>query len=225
MSTPPLLIPGPVGPLEILITSPSSPSTDDRRPTAILCHPHPLYGGSLHNKVVHTLATAIAHHQATVIRFNFRGVGHSLGHFDHGIGEVQDLLAVMQWAITEQHPTELWLGGFSFGSYIALKTHHTPLPPNLLQNSSPKLTRLILIAPPVDRFNFQTLQLPNLPTLIIQGLADDVVSPNAVIDWLAQQPHPAQFYPLPGVGHFFHGHLIQLRELIHTFLNTPKPKK
>jgi alpha/beta superfamily hydrolase len=137
------------------------------------------------------------------VRFNFRGVGRSTGHYDHGNGETEDLAAVVKWLRTEWAPSELWLAGFSFGSYVALRAHQEL-----------KASRLLLVAPAVDKLDFSGLQLSQIPTLLIQGERDDVVSPQAVLEWVATQPYFPQIEWLPEADHFFHGQLNVLREVI-----------
>ena len=168
------LIPGPAGSLEILLTCPKSTdslslstihyplSTHPANPYAVVCHPHPLHGGALTNKVVYMIANTFNALGVGTVRFNFRGVGRSTGHYDHGNGETEDLAAVVKWLRTECAPTELWLAGFSFGSYIALRAHQ-----ELGAN------RLLLVAPAVDKLDFSGLQISSIPTLIIQGERDD----------------------------------------------------
>jgi hypothetical protein len=196
------LIKGPAGEIEILVTSPQK-VTPSNQPYAIICHPHPLYGGSMTNKVVYILATTFNQLGIGAVRFNFRGVGQSTGQFDQGEGETEDLYAVAEWVTSQLKPTQLWLAGFSFGSYIALKGHKQ------LQAS-----RLLLVAPPIERFNLANWQISNIPTLIIQGSKDDIVSPLAVSQWVAIQHHRPQLGWLEEADHFFHGHLHELRQTI-----------
>jgi len=189
-------IPGPAGNIEALLHEPEHPPTA----LAIMCHPHSLHGGTMQNKVVYTLSRAFESAGAVTIRFNFRGVGESEGTFDNGFGESTDLAAVHQWA-REQLP--LWLAGFSFGSFVAARMA-------LDLNA----TRLISIAPAVTRFDFKEMTLPTCPWLIVQGDADEVVEPSAVFEWAKGLPASAQLQVIPDVGHFFHGQLITLRDIV-----------
>lgn len=202
--SPPTLIAGPAGQLEILVTSPQK-VTYSNRTYAIICHPHPLYGGSMTNKVVHILATTFNQLGVGAVRFNFRGVGQSTGQFAQGEGETEDLYSVADWVKTQLKPTQLWLAGFSFGSYVALKGCEQV-----------KAQRLLLVAPPIERFNLAAWQIGNIPTLIIQGGQDEIVSPLAVSQWVAIQPHRPQLCWLSEADHFFHGHLQELRQTIIT---------
>jgi hypothetical protein len=154
------------------------------------------------NKVVYMIASTFNQQlNAGAIRFNFRGVGRSTGTFDQGQGETEDLKAIAHWVNTYYTPAELWLAGFSFGGYVALRAHREI-----------GVQRLLLVAPPVGRFPIDVLS--EIPTVIIQGEQDKVVSPQAVAHWLAKQAHQPHCYWLAETGHFFHGKLIELRQTI-----------
>jgi hypothetical protein len=171
---------------------------------ASVCHPHPLYGGTLSNKVVHMVARAFNEMGVTCLRFNFRGVGESQGEYDQGQGETDDLLAVADWFHRRRPDAPLWLAGFSFGAFVAFHAQARLKP-----------QRLLLVAPPVSRFTFPEQQ-PVLAEdwLVIQGGQDDVVDPEQVTQWVAHQSPPADFRWLEDAGHFFHGRLLELKELI-----------
>jgi len=194
------LLPGPVGGLQARLSLPPAP----RQPpvVALVCHPHPLYGGTLDNKVTHILAHAFANLGAYTLRFNFRGAGGSDGQFDHGVGETEDLYAAADWLKQRYAPAQLWLAGFSFGAYVAWRGHQT------LQAD-----RLVLVAPPVERFDFG-LALAPIPVLVLQGSNDEVVAPNAVSAWTASQPRPPSYCLIEGAGHFFHGQLNRVRDAV-----------
>ncbi len=196
------LISGPAGDLEILMSCPKQTSTLPI-PYAIVCHPHPLYGGTMHNKVVYIIANTFNALGVGTVRFNFRGVGKSAGKFDHGDGETEDLRAVVDWLKTEYALHELWLAGFSFGSYVALRGHRDL-----------GASRLLLVAPSVERFKEAGLQLSDIPTLVIQGDKDEVVSPQAVSEWVSAQVHQPQFLMMAEASHFFHAKLNDLRDAI-----------
>jgi alpha/beta superfamily hydrolase len=198
-------ISGAVGELEIMLSFPRDMRSPPKR-YAVVCHPHPLHGGAMTNKVVYMITSTFNSLGLGVIRFNFRGVGKSAGQFDHGIGETEDLKAVVQWLNTHYAPEELWLAGFSFGSFVAMRAH-----------KELAAKRLLLVAPAVERFDFANLNVsPDIPTLIIQGDKDDVVSPQAVITWVKSQSTPPEFQYLPDADHFFHGQLNALRDAICT---------
>jgi alpha/beta superfamily hydrolase len=170
---------------------------------AVVCHPHPLYGGTMDNKVVTTLARALHACDIATVRFNFRGVGRSEGTYDEGRGESADAMAVAGWGAQRWPARQLVVAGFSFGAYVALRA-----------SGELPVSRLILIAPPVGRFDFAAVPVPRVPWLVVQGDADDVVDPEKVAAWAsASQPSPVMV-TLPGVGHFFHGHLQELRESV-----------
>ena len=209
---------GPAGRLEALTACPPvcvhrTGREEDRAgaATAVICHPHSLHGGTLHNKVVHTLARAFGALGARTLRFNFRGVGKSEGAYDRGVGETEDLLAVLEWVCARRPQDALWLAGFSFGAYVALRAA-----------ARFPVARLVLVAPPVPLYDFAALA-PRAPALIIQGEADEVVPAPAVREW-AQGLQPApQLVSLPGAGHFFHRRLNELYDIVLAHLAPHRP--
>ena len=154
-----------------------------------------------------SLARAFGELGIASVRFNFRGVGASAGRFAHGEGETGDALAVIAW-VREQRPgTPVWLAGFSFGAYVALRA---AVPA--------QVSGLVTVAPAVHLYDFSTLALPHCPWLLIQGEADEVVPVAAVHDWLSGiAPRPQALF-LPGVGHFFHGRLNELKSALRDFV-------
>jgi len=195
-----LSIAGPVGQLEALLEQPEG---FDGRRVAVLCHPHPQHQGTMLNKVVHTLARAMTDIGVAAVRFNFRGVGASEGEYGDGIGELADLECVAAHVRQRWPDAELWLAGFSFGAVISARAAE--------QLSA---ARLVSIAPAVNILGRTLVSTPTMPWLIVQGDADDVVAADAVIAWVEDlEPRP-ELIVLPGVGHFFHGHLVDLRELL-----------
>jgi len=174
---------------------------------AVILHPHPLYGGTLHNKVVHMLARALNEIGVATVRFNFRGVGASSGSFAEGIGETDDALAVVEWARTQAPHVPLWLAGFSFGAYVALRAADRAVPAGL-----------ITVAPAVHLYDFSAVALPRCPWLLIQGEADEVVPVESVRAWLAGLAVAPEAHFLPGVGHFFHQRLADLQEAVRGFV-------
>lgn len=201
---------GPAGWLECLSDLPES---EQRQPvTAVLCHPHPLHGGSMHNKVVTIMERSLRELGAATVRFNFRGVGESEGEFANGDGEVDDLLAVIDWVRQVKPENDLWLGGFSFGAYISL----------CVAQDQP-IRQLISIAPPVERYGFAELVAPNCPWLVVQGDEDDVVSPEAVFDWVDSLDQRPELVVMEGTGHFFHRRLMDLRGLIKNSVQAALP--
>lgn len=195
-------ITGPAGTIECALDAPDG----EPRGVAVIAHPLPTMGGTMDNKVVHTLARAAVQAGLLAVRFNFRGVGASVGAWDEGRGEVEDLLAVIAHYRDPARP--FVLGGFSFGSFVA-----TQAVARLGADRAP--TRLLLVGPAAGRF--QVAEVP-AGTLVIHGEADEVVPLAAVLDWARPQALPVLV--LPGVGHFFHGQLPQLRGLVRRELQT-----
>jgi alpha/beta superfamily hydrolase len=185
-------IAGAAGLIEIAIDSPLAP-----RGVAVLCHPHPQHGGTLDNKVVQTLARAFVQLGYRAVRFNFRGVGASQGEWDEGRGEIDDALAVVQSQRDAALP--LVLGGFSFGGYVA----------SVAAQRAPPVQRTVLIAPAVANFPVAPV---SQDSIVVHGEADDVVPLSAVFDWARPQSLPVTV--IPGAGHFFHGQLSLLKNLI-----------
>ena len=202
---------GPAGSLEALTTCPTDGTA---RASAVICHPHPQHGGSMHNKVVHTLARSFAELGLRTVRFNFRGVGASAGEYGGGVGETQDVLTVLRWLRARRPQDEMWLAGFSFGAFMALRAA-----------SEFAVTRLILVAPPVDFYpELGPPSIPTVPTLVLQGEEDDVVSPTAVKAWTEQAAPAPTLRMFPGAGHFFHGRLNELRTAVHQALAAEVPR-
>lgn len=197
----PVTINGPVGPLEAAYSVPKSP--DSNPIIAIICHPNPLQEGTMNNKVVTTIARTLVRAGHYALRFNYRGVGASLGEYSEGIGESEDLAAVVAWAKEHCPASRLWIIGFSFGGYVAYRLA-----------SELDLEHLLLIAPAVTRCDFTPLNTPDCKLTIVNCGADEVVDPNAITAFaksLGDLPHLIQ---LEGVSHFFHGRLLELRDLV-----------
>jgi len=193
---------GPAGAIECAIDEPASGTTSGLplRGVAVLCHPHPQHGGTLDNKVVQTMARAFVQLGYRAVRFNFRGVGGSAGAWDEGRGEVDDALAVVDALRVAGLP--LVLGGFSFGAFVASHAAARQL-------KSAGAERLLLVGPAV--LNFPLAAVP-ADTLVIHGEVDDVVPLAAVFDWARAPVLPVTV--VPGSGHFFHGQLSLLKQLI-----------
>ena len=202
----PVSIAGPAGSLEALIETPQERAGAGIPHFAVVCHPHPLYGGSLTNKVVYTLARAFQELGAPTIRFNFRGVGASQGTYDQGNGETQDALAVVAQGRQRWPDATLWLAGFSFGGAVAIRAAGHAKP-----------ERLIAVAPGVTILDVGTVK-PECPWLIAQGDADDVIDPGYVRDWASKLTPRPQLRVLEGAGHFFHGRLHDLKAAVLDFM-------
>lgn len=195
------LIDGPAGKLEVIVAEPSG--EEESKAWGIICHPHPLYGGTMHNKIVTTLAKTYQGMGANTVRFNFRGVMRSEGVFDNGNGELDDLLAVVDWVL-QQHPKQaIWLAGFSFGGYIAAKAA-AQIPTK----------KLVTVAPPVQNFPMEHLPPITCPWVLVQGEKDDVVPAEAVLKWAESRNPKPTILRFPEAGHYFHGLLNELRTRI-----------
>ena len=194
------MLDGPAGVLEAVTACPRG------RPmlaTAVILHPHPLYGGTLHNKVVHMLARALNELGIATVRFNFRGVGASTGRFANGVGETEDVQAVIDWVRAQAPQVPLWLAGFSFGAYVAAKAYQAI-----------QAERLLLVAPSVTLYNMDHIDNIQIPWSVIQGSEDEIIDPAAVKAWLALQQQAPALHWIEGAGHFFHGRLNYLRDII-----------
>lgn len=196
---------GPVGQIEVALSVPSGAASG----FAIVCHPHPLMGGTMDNKVVTTLARVCRDAGLIAIRFNFRGVAASAGSFDQGIGEQSDVLALAQWAHTQFALPWRVLAGFSFGSYVSAQVL-AGLAANGVRSDIAVQPALWLVAPPVTRFALSAQSLP-AGTRVIYGDADEVVDPTAIADWLTAASSDVQITVVPDAGHFFHGQLGVLK--------------
>lgn len=195
-------ISGPAGQLEALIDVPPGLPQPVMR-AAVVCHPHPQFGGTMTNKVVHTLAKAFNELGLPAVRFNYRGVGASAGAYDEGNGETDDAVRVLDWARGRWPQAELWLAGFSFGGAVAIRAA-----------TRRDVRRLVTVAPAVQRVAVDTATLPQCPWLLIQGDADELVDCAEVQQWAGALRTPPQLAVLPGVDHFFHGKLNVLRDQV-----------
>ncbi len=197
----PLVIDGPAGPLETLL---QEHDAHDHDLAAVVCHPHPLFGGTLHNKVVHRVASTLHGLGAAVLRFNFRGVGRSAGRYDQGEGELDDARAALAF-MRERYPSaRRWAAGFSFGSWVASR----------LAAGSPDVERLILVAPPVHTQTFEEMASYATPKLVIQGTADDICRPENLARVYPGWAEPKRLMKVEDASHFFDRHLADLAQAI-----------
>jgi alpha/beta superfamily hydrolase len=203
---------GAAGAIEAIASAPDANGA--REGIAIICHPHPLQGGTMHNKVVTMIERSLRELGLATIIFNFRGVGASEGTFDDGRGETDDVLAIAEWAQRVRPDDALWLAGFSFGSYVAAR-------------AAPQLPvrQMISVAPPIGRWDFNSLASPLCPWLIVQGETDEVVDPEAVYAWVAAHPDPPTLVRMPETGHFFHRRLMDLRGAIKNGVRSNLPPR
>lgn len=196
------LISGPAGDIELRIEYPENRGSSSG--VVVIAHPHPLFGGTMDNKVVSTMARAFTLAGWCAVRFNFRGVGRSAGAYDEGLGEAEDMFAVVRHVL--QPKQKLALAGFSFGAYVA-----TLVAASSGSEISP--ASMVLVGVATERF-----PVPPVPdalrekTVVIHGEMDDTVALSSVLDWARPQGLPVTV--LPGSSHFFHGHLPALRNFI-----------
>ncbi len=200
-------IDGPSGPLECLITQ-SDPAVPALNITAVICHPHPQFSGTMNNKVVTTLMQICRDLGMSSIRFNFRGVGQSAGTYGEGAGELQDCLAVIDWVKQHQPNNALLLAGFSFGGCIAMQAAAQANP-----------IGLITIAPPVEKMNAIAIPPINCPWIMVQGEKDTVVPPHTVYQFVAKRAENITLLRLPEAEHFFHGQLGVLKRQVTEAMN------
>jgi len=207
-----VFIDGPAGRIEAAV---DLPEPDDAvGAVAIICHPLPIEGGTMHNKVVTIVERALRESGLKTVRFNFRGVGESDGEYDEGRGETLDLLAVAEWVNATLPDHQLWLAGFSFGSYIALLgARHLPV------------KQMVSIAPPAGRWDFAAVLPPDCPWLVVQGEDDDIVNPQDVYDWIESLPEKPSLVRMPETGHFFHRRLMDLRGTVKNGVRKNLPAK
>ncbi|MCX7116255.1 MAG: alpha/beta hydrolase [Gammaproteobacteria bacterium] len=198
----PFVFEGKVGILEGRVMVPQS---CDGAHIAMLGHPHPLHGGTMSNKVVTTLARALSEVGIISVRFNFRGVGQSVGQHAHGVGESEDMLILMN-EMQQLLPMTKWiLAGFSFGSYVVYRA--ALVQPPLL---------LFMVAPPVERCDYT--EALSCPWVIAQGERDEVVDAEGVFEFAATRVPPIRVMRFTDTGHFFHGKLLLLREQLVALL-------
>ncbi|CAG1011923.1 hypothetical protein BURC_00051 [Burkholderiaceae bacterium] len=196
-------IAGPAGALECALDSPAGQAQG----MAVICHPHPVHGGTMDNKVVQTLARAFVQLGWRTVRFNFRGAGGSEGEWDEGEGEVDDAMAVI--AAFRRPGEAFMLAGFSFGAYVAAEAAA-----RLGADAKPQ--RLVLVGPSTQK---QKMAPVPSDTIVVHGEADEVVPLAATLDWARPQSLPV--IVLPGVGHFFHGQLTLLKNVVVQQLQRP----
>ena len=197
-------IPGPVGILEAILETPADATVLG---VVLVCHPHPQHGGTLHNKVVHTLARAFVRMGFAALRFNFRGVQGSAGEYDEGVGELADALAALAWLRAESGAGPVWLAGFSFGAAIAIRAAVSSAPDGLIS-----------VAPAVTRFAADLEGQPACPWLLVQGDQDELVDIETTIDWVQKLRPGPELAVMAGADHFFHGRLVELRGVVTDFV-------
>ena len=199
-----LFLDGPAGRLEAILESPGDAPVIG---AVLVLHPHPEHGGTMHNKVAHTLARSFVRMGFAALRFNFRGTEGSDGVYDEGEGEQQDAQAALAWMRKKYPELPFWLSGFSFGAAISIRVA-----------TETAMDGLVTVAPAVYRFADGLDGQPQAPWLIVQGDADELVDVENTIEWVnGLEPGP-ELVVMMGAEHFFHGRLIDLREAVTEFV-------
>ena len=212
-------IPGPVGRLEALVDEPDvctgsalgadqesaeKPSPVEPRAAVVLAHPHPLYGGTMHTKVVFQAAKAFCRIGCAVLRFNFRGVGTSEGSFDEGRGELADFRAALDFAARRYPGAELWAAGMSFGAWVALT----------VGVEDDRVAALLAIAPPLEMYDFGAIRRSLKPKFFIQGERDLICPLKALREFYAQLPEPKELVVIDMADHLFEGHASEVGDAV-----------
>ena len=208
------LIPAPAGVLEVdALWQQDNPNDANTDTVALLCHPNPLFEGTMNNKVVTTMYRFARDSGMHVVRFNFRGVGQSTGKHDYADGEVLDAMTVLQWLATQTNARKLWLGGFSFGGYITARVAEQMLTSAHIWGLSDfDITNVALISPSIEKNASEGITLPIDKTFEIYGNADEVIEP-ANMQAFAERLG-IEVSVVEGAGHFFHGRLSELKKLL-----------
>lgn len=204
---------GPAGRIEAILKEPKVPVSR----VAIVCHPHPLFGGTMHNKVVFHLARAFEHLGFATLRFNFRGVGRSAGEHGYGREEQNDLRAAMEFVRATHPQAEQWLAGFSFGSEVMLRTGC----------GCRGIAAMAAAGLPLSAYQFREATECGKPILFVQGSEDNFGPPADLARFYDGLSEPKRLVVIPGTGHFFEGRLTELQEAVADFvqwtLNTKEP--
>ena len=197
-------IPGPAGPLEVLIEKPSGTV----RAAAVFAHPLPTQGGTMHTKCVFQATKALARIGCVVLRFNFRGVGRSAGAWDEGRGELDDFRAGVDFMAAQYPGVELWAAGFSFGAYVALTAGA----------EDDRICALIGIAPPINRYDFSAAKKSTKPKFIIHGEADELIPLKQVREFYAQLADPKELVEIDRANHLFDGQVGEVGDALEELL-------
>ena len=197
---------GPAGRVEAILKEPATPTSR----IAIVCHPHPLFGGTMHNKVVYRIAKAFQDSGFAVLRFNFRGVGHSHGSHDEGRGEQDDLRAAIKFMKEKYPEAETWLAGFSFGSMVVLRAGC----------GDARTRALVAAGVPVSKYGFSEVIDCDKPKLFVQGELDEFGRPADLERFAARLSGPKTIRMIEGVGHFFEDRLAELQKAVSDFIHS-----
>jgi alpha/beta superfamily hydrolase len=197
-------IAGPAGPLEALLDLPAG----EPRAVAVFGHPHPLHGGTMHTKALYQAAKAMPRIGVAALRFNFRGVGLSAGTFDSGPGEQDDFSAAITFAAERFPDLPIWAAGMSFGSWVCMT----------VGADDPRVSLLLGIAPPVDRYDFDALKTCMLPKFVIHGESDELISIKEVRKFYAHLPEPKELVTIEDANHLFEGKTSLVGEAVEDLL-------
>lgn len=197
-------IPGAAGVLEALLDLPDG----EPRAVCVWGHPHPLHGGTMHTKALYQAAKALPRIGVASLRINFRGVGRSAGTFDAGPGERDDFRAALSYVAERFPDLPIWAGGMSFGSWIAMTTGA----------EDARVSLLIGVAPPVDRYDFEVLKTCSLPKFIIHGEEDELISIKDIRKFYSQLPEPKELVTIEDADHLFDGKTSLVGEAVEDLL-------
>ena len=197
---------GPAGRIEAILKEPDRAATR----AAIVCHPHPLFGGTMHNKVVFRIARAFQDAGFAVLRFNFRGTGQSAGQHDAGRGEQDDLLAAIGFMENKYAGAEIWLAGFSFGAAVMLRA----------ACGDARVRAIIAAGAPVSKYDFSHVIRCDKPKLFVQGALDEYGSREDLEKFVARLDEPKSLKIIEGADHFFEGHLPELAQSVSEFIRS-----
>jgi hypothetical protein len=186
-----------------------------KSPVALVLHPHPLYGGTMNNKITYGLYKAFANNGFSVLRVNFRGVGKSQGKFDNGVGELMDITAVINWLHDQNmEATDFWIAGFSFGAWISLQT----------VMRRPEIENYILVAPPASKYDFNFIVPCSASGLVIQGEKDEVTkeqdSARLAEKLSARDGAEIAYQMIPNADHFFKEQMPEFEEAIDNYIKS-----
>jgi len=170
------------------------------KPAVVICHPHPLYGGTMWNKVVYWMARSFEDMGWTVLRFNFRGVEQSEGSWDEGRGESDDVVSALDWLQGEHPDAPLYVAGFSFGTYAGLLAAHRDA----------RVQGMVAVAPAVNLWSFDFMLDETRALTVISGTADEIVPFEQVQAWIDKMPRHVRFHSIQGAGHFFPAHMDEM---------------
>jgi alpha/beta superfamily hydrolase len=197
-------IPGPAGPMEVLIYRPAGTP----RAAVVFAHPLPIEGGTMHTKCVFQGAKALARIGCVVLRFNFRGVGRSAGAWDQGRGELDDYRAAVDFVAGQYPDLEIWAAGFSFGSYVAMT----------VGAGDARVCALIAIAPPVDRYDFSAVLRSTKPKFIVHGERDELIPLARVREFYARLEEPKELVEIDRANHLFDGQASEVGDALADLL-------